>query len=513
VRAARADVRSELESAWTDLQAAARVLQSVANTSTIFDSDATFVEQAARAGQFDATTRTHKRCAAWKNRDGASTRPFESSESHARRGSEEPPASHHPSGSRNSPAHSQPVTTPESPLPPTRTLRALPGGIWALGFGSLFMDASSELVHSLLPVFMTSVLGASMVTIGLVEGVAEATASITKVFSGALSDHLGKRKWILVSGYGLGAMSKPLFPLATSVTWVFVGRFVDRIGKGIRGAPRDALVADITPPTLRGAAYGLRQALDSVGAFVGPLLAVVLMQSMANDIKAVLWAAVVPAVIAAVLLMVAIREPEHPAGAAPGERVRLTVADVRRLPRAFWGIVLLGAVFTLSRFSEAFLVLRAQNVGLAMGYVPTVMIAMNIAYAGVAYPAGKAADRLSPRLLLVVGLGILIVADLMLAVAMTPALVFAGTACWGVHMGLTQGLLSKLVADTSAAKLRGTAFGIFNIVSGGALLVASVIAGSLWSAIGPSATFMAGGIFAVVTAIGLLAYRPAKGGV
>jgi MFS family permease len=385
----------------------------------------------------------------------------------------------------------------------------LPAGIWALGLGSLFMDASSELVHSLLPIFMASVLGASMITIGLVEGVAEATASITKVFSGVLSDYLGKRKWLVVSGYGLGAITKPLFPLATSVTWVFIGRFVDRIGKGIRGAPRDALVADITPPALRGAAYGLRQALDSVGAFIGPLMAVVLMRLMANDITAVLWAAVVPAVIAVILLMVAIREPEHP---QPGERVRLTLADVRQLPRAYWGIVLLGAVFTLSRFSEAFLVLRAQNVGLAVGYVPTVMIAMNIAYAGVAYPAGKAADRLSPRMLLVVGLGILIVADLMLAVAMTPALVFVGTACWGVHMGLTQGLLSKLVADTSTATLRGTAFGIFNIVSGGALFVASVIAGSVWSAIGPSATFLAGGIFAMLTVFGLIVYRPVHRG-
>lgn len=400
------------------------------------------------------------------------------------------------------------MTTPESSVPPHRTLRALPAGIWALGFGSLFMDASSELVHSLLPVFMVSVLGASMVTIGFVEGVAEATASITKVFSGVLSDYLGKRKWLVVSGYGLGAITKPLFPLATSVTVVFIGRFVDRIGKGIRGAPRDALVADITPPALRGAAYGLRQALDSVGALAGPLMAVVLMRWLANDIKAVLWAAVVPAIMAVVLLMVAIREPEHPQGQV-GERGRLTAADVRRLPRAYWWIVLLGAMFTLSRFSEAFLVLRAQNVGLAIGSVPAVMIAMNIAYAGVAYPAGRAADRLSPRILLVVGLGILIVADFMLAVAMTPALVFVGTAFWGLHMGLTQGLLSKLVADTSEPKLRGTAFGIFNIVSGGALLIASVIAGSLWSAIGPSATFLAGGIFAMLTVTGLIAYRPA----
>lgn len=399
--------------------------------------------------------------------------------------------------------------TRKASLPATRTVRALPGGIWALGLGSLFMDASSELVHSLLPVFMTSILGASMVTIGLVEGAAEATASITKVFSGALSDHLGRRQWLVVSGYGLGAIAKPLFPLATTVGWVFVGRFVDRIGKGIRGAPRDALVADITPPALRGAAYGLRQALDSVGAFLGPLLAVILMGWMANDIKAVLWAAVVPAVIAVVLLMVAIREPE-PTHGAMNERIPLALADIRLLPRAYWWVVALGAVFTMARFSEAFLVLRAQDVGLAIGYVPAVMIVMNVAYAGIAYPAGKAADHLNPRMLLIAGLGFLIVADLTLAIATTAALVFVGTGCWGVHMGLTQGLLSKLVADTSAPRLRGTAFGIFNIVSGGALLLASVLAGSLWSAVGPAATFITGGLFAVLTVIGLFAYPASR---
>jgi MFS family permease len=393
-------------------------------------------------------------------------------------------------------------------VPPSSpgTLRALPAGIWALGFGSLFMDASSELVHSLVPVFMTSVLGASMVTIGVVEGAAEATASITKVFSGAVSDYLGKRKWIVVSGYGLGALAKPLFPLASSVTWVFVGRFTDRIGKGIRGAPRDALVADITPSELRGAAYGLRQALDSVGAFVGPLLAVVLMAWLADDIRLVLWAAVIPAGIAVGLLAIGIREPDHPQRTA-STRARVTAGDVARLPRAYWLVVLLGAVFTLARFSEAFLVLRAQDVGLAIGYVPAVMVVMNIAYAGVAYPAGRAADRLSARRLLIGGLGLLILADLLLAGAATPALVFAGTTCWGLHMGLTQGLMSKLVADAAPATIRGTAFGIFNIVSGGILLLASVIAGSLWSAISPSATFLAGALFAAVTMIGLVAYR------
>jgi nitrate/nitrite transporter NarK len=269
-------------------------------------------------------------------------------------------------------------------------LRGLPAGIWALGLGSLFMDISSELIHSLLPAFMFTVLGASMVTIGLIEGVAEATAAVTKVFSGALSDYLGKRKFLLVLGYALGAFTKPIFPLAPSIGWVFTARFVDRVGKGIRGAPRDALVADLAPPALRGAAYGLRQALDSIGAFIGPLLAVAFMVWFANDIRSVMWVAVVPAFVAVALLALYVREPPR-AGAEA--RAPLTVADARRLPSRYWLVVLLGAVFTLARFSEAFLLLRAQDVGLALGYVPLVLIAMNVFYAALAYPAGMAADR------------------------------------------------------------------------------------------------------------------------
>jgi len=385
--------------------------------------------------------------------------------------------------------------------------RALPTGIWALGFGSLFMDTSSELIHSLLPVFMVSVLGASMVTVGIIEGVAEATASIMKVFSGALSDYLGRRKFLMILGYALAAFTKPVFPLADSVAWVFAARFVDRIGKGIRGAPRDALVADITPPQLRGAAYGMRQALDSVGALLGPLLAVVFMIGFANDIRAVMWVAVVPAFIAVALLMIYVREPEraHTDGAA---RAPFTLADARRLPLRYWFVVLLGAVFTLARFSDAFLVLRAQDVGLDLGYVPLVMIVMNLFYAGAAYPAGAAADHVSQRTLLLLGLALLIAADLVLAFSKSPLMAFAGAALWGLHMAFTQGLLSKLVADTAPAELRGTAFGIFNLVSGGALLLASMIAGALWSAFGPSATFLAGAAFAAVATGGLLARRP-----
>lgn len=372
-----------------------------------------------------------------------------------------------------------------------------------LGFGSLFMDISSELIHSLLPVFMVTALGASMVTVGIIEGVAEATAAVVKVFAGALSDFLGKRKFLLVLGYALAALTKPMFPLAGSVAWVFAARFLDRIGKGIRGAPRDALVADIAPMQLRGAAYGLRQALDSAGALIGPLLAVGFMVWLANDIRAVMWVAVVPAFIAVALLMLYVREParDH---AQNRIGTRLALADARRLPLRYWLVVLLGAVFTLARFSEAFLVLRAQDVGLGLAYVPLVMIVMNVLYAAAAYPAGAAADRVRPRALLLIGLAVLIAADVLLALAGSPLLVFAGAALWGLHMAFTQGLLSKLVSDTAPADLRGTGFGIFNLVSGGALLAASVIAGTLWSVVGASATFLAGAAFAAVASIGLV---------
>lgn len=400
------------------------------------------------------------------------------------------------------------AASPHTPELPGK-YRGLPGGVWVLGFVSLLMDISSELVHSLLPVFMTTVLGVPMMTIGIIEGVAEGAAAVTKVFSGALSDYVGKRKFLTVIGYGLSALTKPIFPLATTVGWVFGARFVDRIGKGIRGAPRDALVADLTPTRLRGAAYGLRQSLDSTGAFIGPLLAIVFMFWLADNIRAVFWISVAPAFLAVMLLVFALREPEQPTpegNAAAGNR--LTLKDAGQLPGRYWLVVILGAVFTMARFSEAFLILRAKDVGLGIGYVPAIMIVMNIVYSLFAYPAGALADRISARALLAFGLWVLVAADVVLAMAMTAWLAFAGAALWGVHMAFTQGLLAKLVADTAPAALRGTGFGIFNLVSGGALILASVIAGSLWSAFGAPATFFAGAGFAGAAAVGLFFYRP-----
>jgi MFS family permease len=385
--------------------------------------------------------------------------------------------------------------------------RALPKTVWVLGFGSMFMDISSELVHSLLPIFMATVLGASMVTIGLIEGIAEASAAITKVFSGAISDYFRKRKLFLVLGYGLSAISKPIFPLATTIWWVFAGRFIDRIGKGIRVAPRDALVADVTPRTLRGAAYGLRQALDTVGAFIGPLLAVLLMLWLADDIASVLWIAVIPAAITVVLLTLAVQEPESLRHAAAADRT-LTLKDVGQLSSRYWLVVAFGAVFTLARFSEAFLILRAEDIGIAITYAPAIMVIMNIVYALFAYPAGVMADHFSARTLLIFGLSVLVIADVILAMSEVPWLVFLGAGLWGMHMAFTQGLFAKLVADTAPVRLRGTAFGIFSLVTGVALLLASVIAGTLWSLYSASITFLAGAVFSIIALMGLLFYRP-----
>jgi len=391
-------------------------------------------------------------------------------------------------------------------VPETRG--TLPTGIWALGLVSLCMDTSSELIHSLLPVFMASVLGASMATIGIIEGVAEATAAITRIFSGVLSDWLGRRKALVVLGYGLSTLTKPIFPLATSIGWVFGARFVDRVGKGIRTAPRDALVADLVPTRLRGAAYGLRQALDSVGAFLGPMLALLGMLLLADHITSVLWIAVIPAVIAVLLLIFAVHEPERKRKASVSvQKAPIRLNDARKLNIDFWLVTGLGAVFTMARFSEAFLVLRAQSVHLALAYIPLVMVIMNVVYAAVSYPAGLAADRLPRRALLLTGLAILILADLVLALATTPLAVFAGVSLWGLHMGITQGLFSKLVADSAPASLRGTAFGLYNLINGLALLLASGVAGVLWDLIGPAATFIAGGCFAVIATLGILFHR------
>lgn len=386
------------------------------------------------------------------------------------------------------------MITPEVNRSP---LRRIPPAVWILGFVSLLMDISSELIHSLLPLFMVTTLGASTLMVGLIEGLAEATALIVKVFSGVISDYFGKRKWLAVTGYALGALTKPIFALSGSIGWVLTARLTDRVGKGIRGAPRDALIADITPPELRGAAYGLRQSLDTVGAFVGPLLAVGLMLLWANDFRAVFWVAVIPGFLAVLLLIFGVAEPESTTGSKRTNP--LIMANLRRLDSHYWWVVGIGFIFTLTRFSEAFLVLRAQDSGVPIAYIPLVMVLMNIVYALSAYPFGHMSDHISRYKLLAYGLVMLLAADLALAVNGHWSMLLLGIVLWGLHMGLTQGILAALVADTAPADLRGTAFGFFNLASGIALLIASLIAGWLWDSFGASATFLAGAGFCGVT--------------
>jgi MFS family permease len=382
------------------------------------------------------------------------------------------------------------------------TLKGIPRGVWMLGFVSLLMDVSSEMIHSLLPLFMVSTLGASALTVGVIEGLAESTALIVKIFSGALSDYLGKRKGLAVLGYALGAFSKPLFAIATTMGMVVTARIVDRVGKGIRGAPRDALVADLTPPEIRGAAFGLRQSLDTVGAFLGPLLAVLLMILWADDFRAIFWVAVIPALMAVALLVFGVKEPKS---ATLEKRVNpIKRANLARLQKPYWFVVGIGAIFTMARFSEAFLVLRAQQGGMALALIPLVMVAMNVVYAASAYPFGKLSDRGSHRGMLAVGLIVLIGADLVLASSNHWSAVLVGVTLWGIHMGMTQGLLASMVAASAPKDLLGTAYGFFNLISGLAMLAASVFAGFLWDRLGASFTFYAGAMFCAIALVALV---------
>ncbi len=385
------------------------------------------------------------------------------------------------------------------------SLTRIPSGVWVLGFVSLLMDISSEMIHSLLPLFMVTVLGASALAVGVIEGIAESTALLVKVFSGVLSDYLGRRKGLAVFGYALGALTKPMFAMASGVGMVLTARFLDRVGKGVRGAPRDALIADIAPMAIRGAAFGLRQSLDTVGAFLGPLLGVGLMLLWANDFRAVFWVAVIPGLLAVMLLLFGVHEPERQGAHKPVNPI--SRVNLQRLGTAYWWVVGIGAVFTLARFSEAFLVLRAAQGGISVALVPLVMVAMNVVYAMTAYPFGRFSDSMSHTRLLTLGLVVLIAADLVLAANDHWTTVLFGVGLWGVHMGITQGLLARMVADVTPADLRGTAYGFFNLVSGLAMLVASVLAGLLWDRLGASFTFYAGAVFCVIAALALVWHR------
>jgi len=385
------------------------------------------------------------------------------------------------------------------PSPPPR----IPRGVIVLGLVSLCMDLSSEFVHALLPLYLATGLGASMLAIGLIEGTAEAIALVVKVFSGVLSDAVGRRKPLVLLGYGLAALTKPVFALAPSLGWVVAARFADRVGKGIRGAPRDALIADITPPEVRGASFGLRQALDTVGAVLGPIAAIAALAWFAGDFRMAFWLAVIPAFLAVALIVLGVDEPDR--RQEGGKARRLSLADARRLPLAFWLVTGIAALMALARCSEAFLVLRAADVGIAVGQAPWVMVAMTLVYTAAAYPAGAALDRGRGSAMLYAGLAALVAAHATLAYATGAVAVFAGAGLWGLHMGLTQGIFSAMVAEHAPADLRGSAFGAFNLASGVAMLLASGLAGAVWDAAGARAAFALGAAIALLTLAALAA--------
>ena len=384
------------------------------------------------------------------------------------------------------------------------THRRVPRAVWVLGGVSLFMDMSSELVHAVLPVYLTAVLGLSVLAVGIIEGIAEATASMLKIVSGFASDRFARRKPLALLGYALSALTKPIFPLAESALGVVSARFIDRVGKGIRGAPRDALVADVTPPALRDAAYGLRQSLDTVGAFLGPMLAMLFLWLWANDLRAVLWVAVVPAAIAVALLAFGVDEP---AATLPARQQALRLNAIGRLPRDYWWLIGLTSLISLARLSEAFLVLKAQEQSLPLLWIPLVMIVMSAVYALASYPAGLLAERFGRPALLGSSLVALIAAESSLALLPGSVGLWAGVALWGLHMGLSQGGLSAAVADLAPPDLRATAFGVFHFFTGLFQLASGVLAGWLWLRYGSPAAFLAGAVWAVVAVL-MLWVRP-----
>jgi MFS family permease len=391
----------------------------------------------------------------------------------------------------------------------TRSKSKIPSGVWTLGFVSLFMDMSSEMIHALLPLYLTAGLGISVMMVGIIEGAAEATAQIVKVFSGVLSDRWQSRKGLTLLGYGLAALTKPVFPLASSASLIFAARIVDRIGKGIRGAPRDALVADMTAPEIRGAAFGLRQSLDTVGAFAGPLIAVGLMYALSSDIRAVFWYATIPALLAVLLLAIGVKEPAVHADAE--KKPGFNLATVKSMPPLFWAFVALASFIMLARFSEAFLVLKASFDGLAPMYVPMVMIVMSLVYSLSAYPAGILSDRTGRKGLLTASLAALIAANLVLGFNNSAGALFGGVALWGLHMGLSQGILSSLGADHAPAHLRGTAFGVFNLATGLTSLLASILAGIVWTQYGPAMTFHVSAGISVLALLAVMTTRLENG--
>lgn len=389
-------------------------------------------------------------------------------------------------------------------------LSAIPRTVFVLGFVSMLMDISSEMIHGLLPLYLTGTLGASVAMLGLMEGVSEATVAFAKVLSGVISDRIGRRRGLVVAGYAMAAFSKPVFALANSVGFIMGARFVDRFGKGIRGAPRDALIADITPRAHQGAAFGLRQSLDTIGAVLGPLVAIVVMLATDANFIVVFAIAIVPAAASALLAFVGVVDAEGPVVREPKRRVAITFARIRALGSDYAAVVLVGVLVTLARFSEAFLILRSSDAGVPVWLAPIVLVVMNVVYTSSSLPAGRIGDRIGRLSVLALGCAVLVLSEIVLVFATAPLPLAIGIALWGLHMGLSQGLIAAYVAATAPADLRGTAFGIFHLATGVAVLMASLGAGLLWDAYGAEMTFAVGAVFAVSALFALPLLRGIK---
>jgi MFS family permease len=384
----------------------------------------------------------------------------------------------------------------------------IPRSIWILGFTSLLNDTSSEMIHAVLPLFLVSSLGANVALVGLIEGIAEATASILKVFSGAISDYWQRRKNLAVFGYGLSTAVKPLFMVANSPFIVLLARLGDRIGKGIRVAPRDALVADSTDISNRGAAYGLRQSLDTIGAFLGPSIAFGLMGT-AHSFRFIFGVALIPGVLAVACLALGVREPARPDHALKRPKP-LNWKTLQSLGGSYWGLAFAALLFNLGNSSEAFLLLKAKQVAIADYQIPLVLVVMNLSYALSAYPVGALSDRVNRKTLLTWGWVLNAGVYVGLAIAQSPWQVWMLVGGYGLYLGMTQGVLLAMVADRVPEQLRGTAFGFLNLLVGVALLPASLLAGWLWESVSSEAAFLLGCGFAVAAIVLLYFQREAE---
>ncbi len=380
-------------------------------------------------------------------------------------------------------------------------------GVWIFGWVSFLSDVGSDMIFPLLPDFLTRTLKAGPAALGLIEGVAEATSSIMKMVSGWWSDRARRRKPLVVAGYSIAAAARPLVGLATSWGHVLAIRFTDRVGKGIRTAPRDALLAEMVPPERRGRAFGLQRAMDNAGAVVGPLLAAALLKFVVDDERSVFLLAAIPGLAAVLLLVLAVKEtPKEP---PPADLPR---APAQPLPRRLKVAIGIFSLFTLASSTDAFLILRAQDAGLELWQLPLLWAFFNGVKAAAGVPGGALADRIGHVRAIVLGWAVYAIAYVGFALVSTPGQLWGLFAFYAVFYALTEGAERALVADLAPAHLRGKAFGAFHASVGLTALPASVLFGVLWKVLGPRAAFLIGACVAVAAAAALLVFRARDGG-